>query len=657
MHRLLHACSNTMALAAILLAAGCADPVTSPSDSRPVSFSVLPGGTSVGELSVGGYHSCVLKTDGTVVCWGRNTSTQSTPPPGLIAVQLSAGQIHTCALKADGTVACWGDNSWGERTVPAGLVASQVAAGTYNTCVVRPDATVFCWGGNFHGENNVPAGLTSVARVIPALEHTCALKTDGTVVCWGNVINGQTDVPAGLIAVQVSGRWIHVCALQADGTPVCWGYPPFTAVPAGIAADQISAGGNHTCALRTDATVACWGFNDQGQTDVPPGLISVAQVGSGFQHTCALRTDGTVICWGLNDTGQTNVPGGLNSIATQSQAINFTSTPPGSPIVGGSYAVTATGGGSGNPVTFGSLTSTTCSVTGSSVAFLAAGTCTIAADQAGATNYFPAPQATQSMTVVEVNVAPVVGGITLPVSPVPIGTSVGVAANFADGNSLDLHTASVTWGDGSITAGSVSEASGVGTVSGDHVYAGAGVYTVGISVSDGSLIGTRSSELDVPAYVVVYDPSAGFVTGGGWIDSPAAACLWSGCATDGSTIGKATFGFVSRYKTGAATPSGNTEFQFKAGGLNFTSTSYQWLVVAGARAKYKGEGTINGAGAYSFLLTAIDGALPGGGGADRFRIKIWDVSSGNVVYDNKRGDAEDSDVATTLGGGSIVIHK
>jgi hypothetical protein len=95
--------------------------------------------------------------------------------------------------------------------------------------------------------------------------------------------------------------------------------------------------------------------------------------------------------------------------------------------------------------------------------------------------------------------------------------------------------------------------------------------------------------------------------------------------------------------------------------MNFSSTSYQWLVVAGARAQYKGEGTVNGQGRYRFLLTAIDGQVNGGGGDDRFRIKVWAVSGdgtdGGVVYDNQMGADEDSDASTVLGGGSIVIHK
>ena len=105
----------------------------------------------------------------------------------------------------------------------------------------------------------------------------------------------------------------------------------------------------------------------------------------------------------------------------------------------------------------------------------------------------------------------------------------------------------------------------------------------------------------------------------------------------------------------ANVPSGNTEFQFKAGDLNFHSTSYELLVVAGARAQYKGSGTINGTGDYRFMLTAIDGQVNGGGGVDKFRIRIWD--SDGVIYDNQLGAGDTENPTTLLGGGSIVIHK
>lgn len=132
---------------------------------------------------------------------------------------------------------------------------------------------------------------------------------------------------------------------------------------------------------------------------------------------------------------------------------------------------------------------------------------------------------------------------------------------------------------------------------------------------------------------------------------------------DSMLASRATFGFVSKYKKGTTVPTGNTEFQFHAANLNFHSENYDWLVVSGARAQYKGTGTINGAGTFKFLLTAIDGQITGGGAADRFRIKIWHydptLQADVVDYDNQINLSEEGSAAegTTTGGGSIVIHK
>ena len=165
---------------------------------------------------------------------------------------------------------------------------------------------------------------------------------------------------------------------------------------------------------------------------------------------------------------------------------------------------------------------------------------------------------------------------------------------------------------------------------------GAGVYTLVVSVIDG--VGNRADS--EPILFVVYDASSGFVTGGGWINSPPGAHK-----ANPSLTGKATFGFVSKYKRGANVPTGNTEFQFKAGNLNFHSSSYDWLVVTGSDyARFKGAGAINGFGDYKFMLWAGDDT------PDTFRIKIWgeDGETENVVYDNGMNQP--------IGGGSIVVH-
>jgi len=155
--------------------------------------------------------------------------------------------------------------------------------------------------------------------------------------------------------------------------------------------------------------------------------------------------------------------------------------------------------------------------------------------------------------------------------------------------------------------------------------------------------------------LIVYDPSAGFVTGGGWINSPARACYLSSCTE--LTTGKANFGFVSKYVTqkDKSTPvlTGNTEFQFQAGDLDFHSESYEWLLVnqAGTNAQYKGTGSINGLSGYKFMLWATDGSY------DTFRIRIWKEVSGSevVAYDNM-GTGAGGFSTTPIGGGSIVVH-
>jgi len=249
------------------------------------------------------------------------------------------------------------------------------------------------------------------------------------------------------------------------------------------------------------------------------------------------------------------------------------------------------------------------------------------------------------------NDAPVITSVTGPSGPLALGGSATVTANFTD-TGAQAHAVTYSWDDGSSDT-TVSLAPGVSTGAAAHVYSGAGVYTVKVTVTD--VCG--ASATSIYEFIVVYDPDAGFVTGGGWINSPAGAYT-----ADPSLTGKANFGFVSKYQRGASVPTGETEFQFKAGDLNFHSSSYQWLVVAGCKAQYKGTGTINGEPGYEFLLTAYDaqagsGESCGGQSVDRFRIKI--KGPGGVVYDNNPGGSGDIDGANpqAISGGSIVVHN
>jgi len=131
----------------------------------------------------------------------------------------------------------------------------------------------------------------------------------------------------------------------------------------------------------------------------------------------------------------------------------------------------------------------------------------------------------------------------------------GSASSSADGDPL---TYAWDFGDGTTGAGAQPT----------HSYAAAGIYDVCLTVNDGTVDSDPACTL-----AVAYDPSGGFVTGGGWINSPAGAYV-----PDPSLTGKATFGFVAKYKKGAQVPTGNTEFQFDVAGFSFHSETYEWLV-------------------------------------------------------------------------------
>ncbi|HET9250709.1 MAG TPA: HYR domain-containing protein [Candidatus Eisenbacteria bacterium] len=258
--------------------------------------------------------------------------------------------------------------------------------------------------------------------------------------------------------------------------------------------------------------------------------------------------------------------------------------------------------------------------------------------------------ATASQTVTVTNATPQVTILTPASGAIyAAGSNISVSGLFTD-NAGDLHTARWVC-DALTTPATVNEATGA--VSGQLCLTTAGVYRLRLEVQDQcENTGSADQVGGLEAMIVVYDPTAGFVTGGGWISSPAGSY-----AANPALTGKANFGFVSRYKKGQSTPSGETEFQFKAGNLNFHSTSYNWLVVAGSRAQFKGSGTINGTGDFGFMITATDGQISGGGGQDRFRIKITDKVTGQAVYDNQMGASDDASPVTALGGGAIAIHS
>jgi alpha-tubulin suppressor-like RCC1 family protein len=301
--------------------------------STPVTVKSL---INVISLAGGDDHTCGVRADGTVWCWGGNSvgqlgtgtsnslSRSSVPVQVLLtgAVSVSAGDRHTCALRADGIVECWGDNSSGQLgrdtgqnpsakpmpTLPLsstpGVRAIEISAAGFSTCALLSDSSVSCWGLNDSGQlgnGGFQSGFTPSPSALPSsvvalgggLSHTCAILAGGSVVCWGDGIEGQ---------------------LGNSG----FGNQPLPVAALGVAgAVEISSGGEFTCARLVNGGIRCWGYNGDGEhgdgTTAPAGTDSVGgiaetflgrSVSTGNQFTCARRGRGDAACWGAGTSGQ-----------------------------------------------------------------------------------------------------------------------------------------------------------------------------------------------------------------------------------------------------------------------------------------------------------------------------------------------------------------
>lgn len=355
----------------------------------------------VPKVSLSSQHSCFLKDGGDVYCFGANNYGQlgtaansatrmASPTPTKVEglsniVSIAVGGAHTCALRSDGTVHCFGSNYYGElgRDANRGLNFASpdpsevvglsnvtgIAAGDSHTCAVRSDGAVLCFGSNFSGEigrmdstgidqaNPTPTpvvDLVGVKAIAAGTRHTCALKDDGTVFCFGDNFYGQlgtevnsgsgrdTSTPAlveglnGVTAIAAGG--FHTCVLKGDGAVFCFGANTYgqlgvslnigtknvTSTPVRVdglgEVTSVSVGGFHTCALKGDGTAFCFGLNNRGQlgtsrnvgtgfanplpipVDGLDGLVRLTSTGEA--HTCVMKADGRVYCFGVNQYGQ-----------------------------------------------------------------------------------------------------------------------------------------------------------------------------------------------------------------------------------------------------------------------------------------------------------------------------------------------------------------
>lgn len=329
----------------------------------------------------------------------RHVTVEDDSNPGWKTVSISIS--HSCAIRIDGALYCWGDNEFGgvdpggpdeAYDTPTLLDDNHtwetVAVGMRFGCATTDEGKLYCWGSNINGKLGVgenPAeddlnlvelpdeedeeDLDPVAwtQVGVGFQHACALvenavqeqSTIGPYVpyCWGFATDGRVgvydpddeyDTPQ-LVDNPVRAQKTeflsvgdsHACTLTHTNTPpdaLCWGNnnegqlgwedgeerdgPWFVESSGGFSAADVAAGGGHSCALDLDRQPWCWGNNEfyqLGTGDDEPAPqpvevdfsgqaengISLETISTGSAHTCAISEDlEGLYCWGHGEAGK-----------------------------------------------------------------------------------------------------------------------------------------------------------------------------------------------------------------------------------------------------------------------------------------------------------------------------------------------------------------
>ena len=301
-------------------------------------------------VSAGYDHTCGIRNDGSIACWGSPrrwhgahpiSARQATPPAGYFR-SVSAGISHTCAVRQDGVVICWGYNEdW--QNNPPGYIAMSSNGADY-LCEQTAGGGL-CWNKNIAADPDLPPDIpapTHYTAIIAGALHTCALTDYAAIACWGQTdtphegafrsiahgcgvrANGAVDCwrsdhlehhvtpPSGEFTAVSGGQTYHgrhhFCAISAARSVHCWGYGFDNPIPSPSGSfRQISVHGNNACGIRPDDSLDCWWFSFGGISEpVPEGRFQSVSVG--HTHACAIRDNGRVACWGYDGNGRASPP-------------------------------------------------------------------------------------------------------------------------------------------------------------------------------------------------------------------------------------------------------------------------------------------------------------------------------------------------------------
>jgi alpha-tubulin suppressor-like RCC1 family protein len=395
----------------------------------PVAVSDLTSG--VVAIAAGSFHTCARSSFGLGFCWGNNVygqlgngSNTNSPTPALVVglggfvSGITAGGLHTCAQSGGGSALCWGYNFYGQlgngstsdsptpvavSGLGSGVVA--IAAGDNHTCALTTGGAVQCWGQNAYGQLGNGSTTNGSTPIRVRTTQSISFTAPAQLVVGAPATALVATATSGLAPVfdtwtpttcTVSGNSVAALAPALCGLRVSQaGNSDYAAAPQKLV--LVNVVGNYTITATANPVAG-------GSVSCAPNPVT-----HGFNSTCTATANAGYTfasfigdCTGSSPCTLTNVTANKSVTASFNANQTITGFAPVSPVNLGAVpaTLTATGGGSGNPVVFAtSSAASICTVTGSQLNYLGAGACNLTANQAAAPGYNAAPQVAASVVI------------------------------------------------------------------------------------------------------------------------------------------------------------------------------------------------------------------------------------------------------------------